>query len=86
MIDVVVTYDRTAAVTIEAKEFNDHRQALQYRLEREIYFRERTDVEVVLLRAASREDLRRSHSRYFAPELIDPDTAISEAERFRNAG
>jgi hypothetical protein len=82
VIDIVVVYDRASANVLEQHPFeNDLSNALAVRLSREIAYRARPDVEVVLLRAASMDDLKKSHARYFAPETISEQmkTLVSEA-------
>jgi hypothetical protein len=71
MIDVVVAYDRSAARLLEHTVYvDDATAAFDMRLERELAYRRRTHVEVVLLRAAHFDDLKVSHARYFDPQSI----------------
>ena len=90
MIDVVVVYDRSAALVIEAKAYSgDSQAAFAKRLELERAFRKRTDVEVVLVSGTTMDDLKKSHGRYFDPASIraDPEMAThyrEEIERLLN--
>jgi len=71
MIDVVVAYDRASARLLEQHVYtSDAPSAFAKRLELELAYRERPDVEVVLLSAATYEDLKVSHARYFDPQSI----------------
>jgi hypothetical protein len=71
MIDVVVAYDRSLARLLEQNVYTDDAPAaFAMRLERELAYRDRGDVEVVLLSAATYEDLKVSHARYFDPSAI----------------
>jgi len=74
MIDVVVVYDRATASMLEEIIFVDDPQAaFEKRLERELTHRKNPQVEVVLLNARSREDLKISHARYFDPQAFSYD-------------
>jgi hypothetical protein len=82
VIDIVVAYDRSSTTVVEQHEFpDDLSSALSVRLSLEIAYRTRPEVEVVLLGAASIDDLKKSHARYFAPETISARlrTLVDEA-------
>ncbi len=84
MIDVVVAYDRTSAQVLEQITYtNEAKLAFAKRLELELLYRARTDVEVVLLRANRIEDLKLSHARYFAPESINTNELIRYSEEVK---
>ena len=81
MIDVVVVYDRSTARVIEQDVYSDDPDAaFATRLARERAYRERTNVEVVLLSARRLDDLKVSHARYFAPESIRADSLKTVSE------
>lgn len=63
----VVVYDRSRARTIELRQFDadGERVALELWRQRELDHLDDPDIEVVLLDAASEDDLRRTHGRYF---------------------
>jgi hypothetical protein len=74
MIAVVVAYDRASARVIEQYVFDEElSEAFLKRLDIERAYRQRPDVEVVLLNAARFEDLKKSHARYFDPDAISID-------------
>lgn len=82
MIDVIVVYDRSAASVIEQQAYTDNAaDAFKKRLELERAYRERLDVEVVLLSAVAFDDLKISHARYFDPASISLDRQTQEIER-----
>lgn len=63
----VITYSRASGdLEIERFDDADRQKAIVRRFEREMETRRDREVEVVLLEAASLEDLQRTHSRYFA--------------------
>jgi len=81
MIDVVVAYDRASARVLEQFVYSDDADAaFAKRLERELAFRERGTVEVVLLTAQNMDDLKISHARYFDPKAISADRLKSASE------
>lgn len=63
----LITYDRSAGAILTLKEFSEEErtQALSQRFALELQHRESGNVEVVVLGAASLDDLRKTHSRYF---------------------
>ena len=74
MIDVVVAYDRESARLLEETIYTDDSEAaFAKRLASEIAYRERSNVEVVLLSAARYDDLKISHARYFDPEALSSE-------------
>jgi hypothetical protein len=82
MIDVVIVYDRTAARVLEQHLFSGQPEAaFEKRLERERAFRTHQDVEVVLLNAASLDDLRVSHARYFDPGALSIESVRALSKR-----
>lgn len=62
---VLIAYDKDAGVIIDRVEFDDRDLALAARFERERRERHRPGLEIVLLNAASEDDLRATHGRYF---------------------
>jgi hypothetical protein len=85
MIDVVVAYDRSAATVIDQAIFaDDSAAAFAKRLELERAYRQRGDIEVVLLSALSFDHLKISHARYFDPASIRADIHMREIERLLN--
>jgi hypothetical protein len=70
----LLVYDRSTGVLHELTEFRDEDRsaARRARLDQELRQRDHADVEVVLLGARSKEDLLKTHARYFrsVPELI----------------
>ena len=59
-------YDRSAGRLLGQEIFERRSEALEARFATEKSYRdERRDVEVVVVGAASEEDLRRTHGRYF---------------------
>lgn len=65
MSHFLVVYDRTAGELVSLDQFESASSAMQARFRAEAEHRGRKDVEVVALTAASEEDLRRTHGRYF---------------------
>jgi hypothetical protein len=63
----LMVYDRTAGTILELKEFEGERraEALKERFARELREVGNSDIEVVVLGAASRNALVHTHSRYF---------------------
>jgi hypothetical protein len=63
----LVAYGRRHGRLLDMQEFreDERARALEERFKREVKERNRPDVEVVLLGAESREDLERTHARYF---------------------
>jgi hypothetical protein len=71
MIDIVVVYDRASARVLKQFTYVDERvAAFDRRLEQERAYRERGEVEVVLVSGQTFEDLKKSHARYFDPDSI----------------
>ena len=71
MVDVVVAYERSTASVLEQEIYTDEfPTAWAKRLELELAYRKRVDVEVVLLSARTFDDLKLSHARYFDPNSI----------------
>lgn len=82
MIDVVVAYDRSAAAVIEEHIYVDQfSPAWAKRLELELAYRKRLDVEVVLVSACAFDDLKISHARYFDPDSIHPERHMERIKR-----
>lgn len=62
----LLVYDRAAGALVDEQVFEDRRAALSARLDEERRYREHGDnIEIVTIGAASREDLMRTHARYF---------------------
>jgi hypothetical protein len=58
----------------ELREFDDHQSAMAERFEKERQIPGEAGVEIVVLSSSSRENLERTHSRYFrsVPNLLTP--------------
>ena len=71
MKQFVIVFDRRQGTILKSLEFSEARReaALQRRFALEREYRDQPDVEVVALGAASMEDLKRTHTRYFKGEL-----------------
>lgn len=71
MAGFLIQYNRRtrASYITEYLEADGHRQAMRRRLELEREPRD-ADVEIVALASDSLETVRRTHSRYFAGELV----------------
>jgi len=69
LVDVyctLVVYDRAKAKLLEERVFGSKAEALAARFDAEATYRQGGEnIEVVVLAAESREDLMRTHSRYF---------------------
>lgn len=65
MSHFLVVYDRTAGALMRLEQFESASSAMQVRFRAEAELRGQRNVEVVALTAASEEDLRRTHGRYF---------------------
>jgi len=63
----LLTYDRSKGQLLDEKQYDDARidDANQARLEAEIACGAQTGVEVVILQSVSREELQKTHARYF---------------------
>ncbi len=61
----VVAYKRSEARLLRFAEFADVAAARQARLETELQFRGDPDVEVTVLSARNRNEIEKTHSRYF---------------------
>ena len=61
----LLVYDRTSGTILEQVEFDDEGAAMQARFDREDQYARRGDVEVVVLGAASLEQVKLTHGRYF---------------------
>ncbi len=62
----LIVYERSTGVLQELQEFGaDEQAALSERFRREFSTRNRAGIEIVVLGAESRQDLQRTHSRYF---------------------
>ncbi len=63
----LIHYDRSAGLTRRLLEFNDHQSASKEKLSMEIeLIGEKNGHEVVLLEAENKDDLMKTHSRYFS--------------------
>ena len=65
MAHFLLVYNRAAGKLLRKQTFDDSAAALRARFEAESEFRQQPDVEIVALSAASEDDLRRTHARYF---------------------
>jgi hypothetical protein len=65
MTEFLLTYRRSSGELMACREFVDRAAATRERTSLEARFREDPDVEVIVLTASSREQLERTHSRYF---------------------
>ncbi|WP_314177783.1 hypothetical protein [Streptomyces winkii] len=65
MTNVLVVYDRSAGRLLHQQEFEHRREAFAARFDTEKEYRGHANVEVVVLSAKSRDDLLRTHARYF---------------------
>ncbi|MFE2915740.1 hypothetical protein [Kitasatospora indigofera] len=65
MTNVLVVYDRAAGRLLDERQFDSRRDALAARFVAERRYGDDSNVEVVVLGAASRSDLLRTHARYF---------------------
>jgi len=61
----VVVYDRATSQLLRLEEHESANSAMQARFRAEAEMRGRSEVEVVALTAASEDDLKRTHGRYF---------------------
>jgi hypothetical protein len=63
----LLIYDRSGGQLIDEKHYADARidAANEARLEAEIAYGSQAGVEVVILKSVSREDLQKTHARYF---------------------
>jgi hypothetical protein len=70
----LVVFDRSRGVVLREEPFDDSAEALKERFRTEKLHRADPDIEVVVLSAASKEALRRTHARYFltVSELASP--------------
>ena len=78
----LLVYDRRQQRLLSERVFAEHRQALRSRFSEERRRSGEADVEVVVIGAGSREDLQRTHARYFrSPRDLAGDLAGSVSER-----
>lgn len=61
----VLIYDRRAGQLVRQEEHVSSQDAMRARFKAEVEFEDQPDIEVVALDAASEEELRRTHGRYF---------------------
>jgi hypothetical protein len=61
----LLVYSRSTGELIRQLSFDDDAAALQARFVAEDEFKAQPEIEIVALSAASEEDLRRTHARYF---------------------
>ena len=72
MTQYLVRYRRSAGELLEFQDLGaDRTAAMERRFEEERAYKDDSDIEVVVLTASSREELLRTHARYFksVPEL-----------------
>ncbi|WP_156184629.1 hypothetical protein [Allosalinactinospora lopnorensis] len=79
-MNFLLVYDRTRGEILREEEFSDAREAMEARFAAEADHQGR-DVEVIVLGARSRDDLLRTHGRYFytMDQLIDRFSASVRA-------
>jgi len=65
MSHFVLVYDRTAGVLVRQRQYSSSREAMAARFAAEDEFEGRPEIEIVDLSAASEDELRRTHARYF---------------------
>ena len=65
MAHFLLIYDRSAGKLVRQEEFERSGLALDARFAAEEEFVGRPEIEIVAFTAASEEDLRRTHARYF---------------------
>jgi len=65
MSHFLVVYDRAVGQLLRLERYESGQSAMQARFCAEAEFRARGDIEVVALAAGSRDDLMRTHGRYF---------------------
>lgn len=65
MAHFLLVYDRATGQLVRQATFGDGSSALTARFEAEAEFAGRPEIEIVALSAASEEDLRRTHARYY---------------------
>jgi hypothetical protein len=78
MTQYFVRYRRSTGELLEFEDLgSDRTAAMERRFEEERAYKDDSDIEVVVLTASSREDLLRTHARYFrsVPELAAALTA-----------
>jgi hypothetical protein len=61
----LLVYDRSSGQLLRQRAFSDDASALRARFEAEREFEQQPHIEIVALSAASEQDLRRTHARYF---------------------
>ena len=72
MIQYLIRYRRSTGALLEIQDLgSDRTAAMERRFEEELAYKDDSDIEVVVLTASSREELLRTHARYFksVPEL-----------------
>ncbi|MDO9355771.1 MAG: hypothetical protein Q7T55_18885 [Solirubrobacteraceae bacterium] len=73
MAHFLLIYDRSTGTLVRQEQYDSGVDAMRARFKAEIEFDGRDEIEVAALDAASEEDLRRTHGRYFLTlaELAD---------------
>jgi hypothetical protein len=61
----LLVYDRASGTLVRQDAFADDAAALRARFDAEREFAEQPNIEIVALSAASEDELRRTHARYF---------------------
>ncbi len=76
----LIVYDRSTG-DVELKQYGDHERerAMRDRFKRELAERDRPEVEVVVLGAASLDALRNTHARYFRTARQLAEDAFSDS-------
>ncbi len=65
MSHFLLRYDRNRGILESMERFTDSAEATSRRFEMELAYLGQPSIEVVVLSAASEDDLRRTHSRFF---------------------
>jgi hypothetical protein len=65
MSHFLLRYDRRRGILESMERFTDSAEATSRRFEMELVYLGQPSIEVVVLSAASEDDLRRTHSRFF---------------------
>lgn len=80
MRQFLLVYDRSSGELVSMESFDEDKRsdALHHRSRLEIEYGDQSEIEVVLLSAASLDDLKKTHSRYFESlEAMISDAAAS---------
>lgn len=78
----LVVFNRGSGSIVRFKEFSQANDALTARFDAEAEFVEDADIEVVVLGAGSKEDLQRTHTRYFQGAREMAGTALGKLRKY----